>query len=272
MATDNQPEIGKFAVILCGGRGSRMGALTQATPKPLVEVHGKPILWYILHALHKYGFRTIILPLGYQGQMVEAYVREVCRTLGCQVLARDTGEDTSIAGRIKQIADLIPEDEDFFLLNSDTIFDFDIAAMHDLHKKSNALVTLSSVEVTSAWGLITMDGDRLAGFERERKVRRLVSDDHAGQYGLVNSGLAWLNKKALSHVDLDRCGDFESALYPFVIDLGRAAHFQIRGSWFAIDTPKDLHIINLEVEDRHRTGHSARAMRDKLLNGPTSEC
>ncbi len=259
----------KTAVILCGGRGSRMGSLTEVTPKPLVEVHGKPILWYSFWTLYKHGFRNFILPLGYMGAKIKAYMLEISHGLDCNFSCIDTGEDTPIAGRISQIEKYIPDGEDFFLLNSDTIFDFDVEAMLAVHRKTNALVTLSSVEVVSIWGLIIMDGEQLAGFDRQRKVRHLTSDDLPGKHGLVNSGLAWLNKDALSQIDLKTCGDFESTLYQRMIDLNRAAHYQIQGEWFPIDTPKDLRTINLAEEDRHGAGLTAKAVHDKLSNVAT---
>lgn len=257
---------GKWAIILCGGRGSRLGSITDTVPKPLVEVHGKPVLWYTFWTLYNHGFRNFILPLGYKGEVIESYMAEITKGLFCNIICVDTGEDTSIAGRILKIQDCIPQDQDFFLLNSDTIFEFDIDAMLELHQAENALVTLSSVEVISTWGLITIDGDTIRGFDRQRKVRHLVSDTLPGMYGLVNSGLAWLNKRALGYVDLEACGDFESALYTRIIDMGRAAHFPIKGEWFPIDTPKDLRTINLAEEDRHGTGDMAKSVHDKLAN------
>ena len=56
----------KIAVILCGGKGLRMGGLTKRKPKPLLIVHGKPIIWYSLSILLKYKFNKIIFPLGYR--------------------------------------------------------------------------------------------------------------------------------------------------------------------------------------------------------------
>jgi glucose-1-phosphate cytidylyltransferase len=254
----------KTAVILCGGRGSRMGDATEVLPKPLLEVHGKPILWYSFWTLYGHGFRTFILPLGYRGQMIESYIYELADGLDCEIYCVDTGETTPIAQRISQVQDHIPDAGDFFLLNSDTIFEFDIEAMLALHREADALVTLSSVEVVSTWGLIIMDGDRLAGFDRQRKVQHLVSDDLPGKYGLVNSGLAWLNKDALAEIELGNCDDLESTLYQHLIDIGRATHFKIRGDWFPIDTPKDLRVINLAEDDRHGAGHMAKAVHDKL--------
>ena len=59
----------KWAIILCGGRGSRLGAVTHNCPKSLVDVHGKPILWYTLLTLYKHGFRKFILPTGYRARL-----------------------------------------------------------------------------------------------------------------------------------------------------------------------------------------------------------
>lgn len=254
----------KWAVILCGGRGSRMGDLTKKIPKSLVKVHGKPILWYTFFSLYKHGFRNFVLPLGYKGEMIKDYVQFVSRDMGCQILAMDTGEEASIASRMHQISGLLPDNADFLLLNSDTIFDFDIEGMYEVHKDNDALVTLSSVEIVSTWGLILLKDDQLAGFDRERKVHHLISEDSPGMRGLVNSGIAWLNKAALECVDLKTCGDFETSLYQRIIEMKRAAHFQIRGSWFAIDTPKDLQVVNLTVGDRHASGHAVKTVRDRL--------
>ncbi|MDX8378082.1 MAG: NDP-sugar synthase [Mariprofundales bacterium] len=256
---------GKWAVILCGGKGSRMGSLSADIPKPLLLVHGKPILWYTFWTLYKHGFRNFILPLGYKGEIVDNYMRELAHDSGCTILSKYTGIDTDIAQRIEQISDILPDNSDFLLLNSDTIFDFDISSMYALHKKNNSLVTLSSVEVVSSWGLILMQGDKkLTGFDRQRKVHRLISDDFPGTHGLVNSGLAYINKNALKYVDLNDGNDFETNLYQRIIDMKRASHFPLAGLWYPIDTPKDLQIINLKIEERYLSGHAAKTVRDNL--------
>jgi glucose-1-phosphate cytidylyltransferase len=272
MNVDSDKNLGiknaKWAVILCGGQGSRMGSLTCDSPKPLLPVHGKPILWYTFWSLYKHGFRNFVLPLGYKGEMVDEYMRGLARDNGCQIFSRDTGDKASIAERIDKILDLLPTNLDFLLLNSDTIFDFDIEGMYQTHKETNSLVTLSSVEVVSSWGLILVQGETLVGFDRQRKVHKLVSDDLTGVHGLVNSGLAYINKAALAYVDLNDNQDFETSLYQNIINMKRAAHFHLRGSWYPIDTPKDLQTINLtiedRIEDRHASGDKAKAIRDSL--------
>ena len=64
------------AVILVGGRGTRLGALTDDTPKPLLAVGGKPFLAYVVGALARQGFRDIVLLAGYQAAAVQAFARD----------------------------------------------------------------------------------------------------------------------------------------------------------------------------------------------------
>ena len=61
------------AIILCGGRGTRLGALGKKFPKTLLKVHGKPIIWYIIKFLIRNSFNHFILPVGYKGGMIKKY-------------------------------------------------------------------------------------------------------------------------------------------------------------------------------------------------------
>jgi len=243
-----------------------MGALTKHVPKPLIRVQGQPILWYSFLSLYRHGIRNFVLPLGYKGAMIRKYIQKTSRDMACQLHCVETGEDTSIAERLLQVAPILPDGTDFLLLNSDTIFDFDLDAMYETHKRTKALVTLSSVEVVSSWGLILMKDGDVVGFDRERKVYHLVSEHSPGMEGVVNSGLAWLNKAALDLVDLRTCADFETSVYTKAIEIGRVAHFRLEGVWFPIDTPKDLAIVNLATDDRHGSGHLAKAVKEGLLS------
>ena len=240
---------GKWAVMLCGGLGSRMGSLTERIPKPLLLVHGRPIIWYSFWCLHQKGFRNFILPTGYLGHEIKKYIRQMSRNVSCNIHLVDTGLDTSIAGRIKQVCHLIPDDEDFFLLNTDTIFDFDIESMYKHHVAREALVTLSSVEIVSPWGVLTILGDNVIEFDRNRKVQKLISTHEHNGYGVVNSGLAWIKRSALDLLEFDSAVDFETELFGTAIREKKIAHFRLDGIWLPIDTPKDLAAINYPLEN-----------------------
>ena len=123
----------KWAVILCGGRGSRLGQLTDSIPKALVKVHDKAILWYSFLMLYRHGFRHFIFPLGYKGEMIKEFVNREFDRHNCKFYFVDTGEDTPISMRLKKITNIIPESENFFLLNGDTFFEFNLEKMYNLH-------------------------------------------------------------------------------------------------------------------------------------------
>jgi glucose-1-phosphate cytidylyltransferase len=242
---DNQ----KWALMLCGGLGSRMGSLTDETPKPVLVIHERPIIWYSFWSLYKNGFRNFILPLGYLGHQIKEYITEISKDVDCNIHFTDTGIDTSIADRIKQVCHLIPEEESFFLLNTDTVFDFDINSMYQHHINRNALVTVSTVEVTTPWGMLTVVGDEIVDFDKDRKVQRFVSSHLNDGYGVVHSGLAWIKKSALGYIDFENMSDdFETDLFGEAIREQRMAHFSLEGIWVPIDTPKDLAAMNYRLE------------------------
>lgn len=239
----------KRAVVLCGGRGSRLGALTEDLPKPLMRVHEHPLLWYVVLTLKKHGFRKLVFPLGYKGDKIRAFLEREFRELDLVLECHDTGEDASIGARLAQVTSGWSADEDFFLVNGDTFFDFDVLEMYRLHRRRNALLTLSSVEIRSQYGLIVEDKGRVVGFERDQRVSSLALDRDGKRTGFVNAGLVWLRREALEHVELARSKNFEQELYPRLIALGRVAHHRIDGHWFPVDTAKDLSIINGTATD-----------------------
>ena len=235
----------KYALLLCGGTGSRMGDLTKNTPKPLLKVKDKPIIWYAFNKLINSGFSNIILPLGYKGDLIKKYLQS---NFGdkCNLFFEETGEFSPISQRIGLVKHLIPDNESFFILNSDTIFDFDIEKMFNYHIETKSLVTLSTTQIVSPWGIMTIKDDKLISFDRERKVQTLYSS--SGVKGLINSGLAWIDKSALNLIDLFSDIDFETELFKKVILLDKAVYYEIEGLWIPIDTPKDLALVNLNDE------------------------
>ena len=254
---------GKWAVMLCGGPGSRMGSLTESLPKSLLLVHDKPIIWYAVWTLYHKGFRNFILPIGYLGHLIEEYILEISKNIDCSIFCIDTGMDAPIASRINKISHLIPNGENFFLLNTDTLFNFDVESMYEHHITKDALVTLSSVEVISPWGILTVIVDDIVGFDRDRKVQRLMSAQSGDGYGVVNSGLAWINKSALDLVDFECVGDFETDLFGAAIKENRMSHFALDGVWVPIDTPKDLAAINYTLESGD---HSQPQLKELLIS------
>ena len=99
--------IHKTAVILCGGKGTRLGALGKKIPKSLVKIHKNPIIWYIIKILQRNSFNHFILPIGYKGGLIKKYfkINKSFKDLNIEVV--ETGKNTPIAERIYKIKNKI---------------------------------------------------------------------------------------------------------------------------------------------------------------------
>ena len=126
LSISQSPLEGHWVVVLCGGRGSRLGSVTESIPKSLALIHDKPIIWYTFLSLFKDGFRKFVFPLGYRGSMIEEFISKEFYSLDCKIRFIDTGEDTPISQRLHKVSNQIADEDDFFLINGDTFFDFDI--------------------------------------------------------------------------------------------------------------------------------------------------
>ena len=92
----------RTAVILCGGRGTRLGSLSKKMPKSLVKIQNYPILWFILNILKKNNFNHFILPIGYKGEQIKRFIKKKF-PLEKNIQIVNTGINTSIALRILKI-------------------------------------------------------------------------------------------------------------------------------------------------------------------------
>jgi len=163
-------------VILAGGLGTRLMEETEARPKPMVEIGGKPILWHIMKIYEHYGFNDFVLCLGYKSHMIKEYFLNYylynsdvtieldknkvdvhfSNTESFKVTLVDTGLNTNTAGRIKKIKKYV-ENETFMLTYGDGVSDVNINDLLNFHFQSGKLATLTSIQTPGRFGNIEMD-------------------------------------------------------------------------------------------------------------------
>lgn len=163
-------------VILAGGLGTRLMEETEARPKPMVEIGGKPILWHIMKIYESYGFNEFIICLGYKSSYIKDYFSKYflhnsditidlknnnleihnSNIDSFKVTLVDTGLTTNTAGRIKKIKKYL-DGKPFLLTYGDGVSDIDINALIDHHKKSGKLATLTTIQLPGRFGNIEMD-------------------------------------------------------------------------------------------------------------------
>ena len=125
----------RTAIILCGGKGTRLGELGKKLPKTLVKIQGKPILWYILKTLKKNGFNHFILPIGYRGEQIEEFLKHN-QIQGCKIIVVKNWINTSLQKEFIKLK--IFFFHKFLIFFGDAIFDAnldEICKKHTLKKR-----------------------------------------------------------------------------------------------------------------------------------------
>jgi len=232
----------RTAVILCGGKGSRLGLLGKKIPKCLVSINRKPIIWYILKILMKNNFNHIVIPAGYRSQMIKKYLNNNKDFKDLQIEIIETGLDTTIAKRIFLIKKKIIS-KNFLLLNGDAIFDLNINKIFKKHIKNNVNMTLIGCEAQLAFGTVGVEKGKILSFNREITYNAVKVSNRKNFIGYVYSGMNIMSSNILK-VDFKNYINFEKELYPKIIKKYKCKFANPKGFWHSIDNTKDIDILN----------------------------
>lgn len=243
-----QPKV----VILCGGMGTRLREETEFKPKPMVQIGGRPILWHIMKIYSHYGFRDFVLCLGHKGEVIKDYflrhnlmshdftislsnkketIHNSVALEKWSITFADTGPDTNTGGRVKAIRHYV-DGEHFFLTYGDGLADVDIRKLLQYHLARKGLVTLTSVQPASKYGIVEFNAHgRVTSFKEKPKLD-----------GWINGGFF------VCHRDVfDWIGDndvFEQAPLLGLARSGSLVSYPHHGRWECMDTFKDVQHLN----------------------------
>ena len=142
-------------VVLCGGRGSRMGEQTKELPKPLVEIAGKPILQHILEKLDTVGFDQVVLCTGYKSEKIEEHVENRVLKTDTSLVVNNTGENTAMLARIYQSKHLF--NDHVVVCYGDTFIDLDIPQLIQQHIDEQREITIVTGKIKNPFGILSLD-------------------------------------------------------------------------------------------------------------------
>lgn len=237
------------AVILAGGRGTRISEESTLKPKPMVDIGNRPILWHIMKLYSAAGINDFVILLGYKGYVIKEYfanyflhmsnvtfdIEKNAMTVHdhtaepWRVTLLDTGESTMTGGRLRRAARFL-DGEDFCLTYGDGVADVDVRALVQFHRDHRLLATVTAVQPQGRFGALFMDdGDgRVTHFEEKP----------SGDRGWINGGFFVLSPKVLEYIGDDSTIWERAPLEALARDRQLSA-YRHTGFWHAMDTMRD---------------------------------
>lgn len=252
-------EVVKHAIILAGGKGTRLAEQTKKIPKPLVEIGSIPVISHIINHLVHHGVEHIVVAGGYKVDLIKEYFMsdrykyEGSVTItdegvvghkphlpkGLKTLTvADTGQSTGTAQRIKLAAEYFDElDVPFYMTYGDSVSDVDLSEVTDtFYKRKDTILTLTAVQYQERFGILSInpeEGNKITKF-----AEKSMSVDE-----FINGGFMILKPEVLNYIH-EGDDDFSKDSLPRMqAEAHISAHLH-RGFWAAMDTQRDYEELN----------------------------
>jgi len=198
------------AVIIAGGKGTRLRPITSNIPKPCVNIINEPMLGHLIKILKDNGFEEIIITVGYLGDMIEKLIGDGSN-YGVKLSYFYEELPLGTAGAIRLLKDKL--DDTFLIISSDILFDVDLKDMLKFHKekKSVATLALTVTDIPVAYGIVvTESDDRIVKFLEKPTWGEVFSDK-------INAGIYLLEPKVIDFIPEKSKFDFSKGLFPLLL-------------------------------------------------------
>lgn len=227
------------AVILAGGKGTRLQPFTAVFPKPLVPLGDKPILEIVIKQLSSFGVDRVVLSVGHLAHLIRAYFSE--GTVGGCALS--WFKEEAPLGTAGSLASLESLDDDFLVVNGDILTDLDFGALMASHRRSGADASLARFQKVHQVTLGVVETDAqgfLTSYVEKPQLEYSVS---MGAYAINRSTVTrWLKRGERT--------DLPDLMKRVIAAGGRVNTFAHKGLWLDIGRPEDYAEAQLLVERR----------------------
>jgi mannose-1-phosphate guanylyltransferase/phosphomannomutase len=227
------------AIVLAGGKGTRLAPLTTLVPKPMLTVAGYPMLDYVTSQLYYYGIKNIVYAVAYKKEQIQA------RADGYKgITARYSCDDIPLgtAGSVKKAIDML--DDTFVVISGDCLNDINLSAMLKKHKASGAQVTMAVVEreETTKYGVVQID--------KNDRITSIIEKPQTNDFGnIINAGVYIVNKRIFSNTS-DGMLDFAKDVFPVLVQNNQIGAYFHKGLWTDIGAIDDYYLANFYMKER----------------------
>ncbi len=226
------------AVILAGGKGTRLRPLTYSIPKPLLPIGRKPILEIIIERLREHNVEEVILTVEYKAELIRSYFRDG-NGLGVRILYHQENRFSGTAGPVKQVEHML-DGEPFITMNGDLLTDLNFTKMYQTHLDQSSELTIATAghTVTLPYGVIDTQDDKIVSI-REKPTLEF----------LINAGIYILSPSTLGSIPEDGTYDMPDLIQTLVDQKRKVGTYFIDGEWQDLGTMESYEKVNLENND-----------------------
>ncbi|MEZ4908847.1 MAG: HAD-IIIA family hydrolase [Saprospiraceae bacterium] len=215
------------AIILAGGKGTRLQSIVEDMPKPMAQVNGIPFLNYIMDNLISHGIKHIVLSVGYKYEKIIEYYQNEYK--GIKISYAIEKEPLGTGGAIKFASEYISE-EKFWVINGDTYVDIDFEKFYIKNFQNDISLGLVKMENFDRYGVVLTKNEKISGFNEKKHT---VS-------GLINSGIYLISKKLIDNYFPDSpVFSFEKEVLEVFFDKINIGFFETSGLFIDIGIPED---------------------------------
>jgi len=214
------------ALILAGGKGTRLRPLTYKIPKGLIDIQGKTITEWLFDLLKNYGIRDVILSVGYLADKMRDHFTDGSKFgMNIEYVEENPNKPLGTAGPLRLAQPLL--NDSFIMSNGDELKCINIPRMFRLHKRKKALATiaLTSVNDPSQYGVARLDGSRILEFVEKPKKEEAPSN-------FINSGFYILEPEIIEMIPKGKFCMIEKEIFPKLAREGKLRGFPFSGQWF----------------------------------------
>lgn len=224
------------AIILAGGKGKRFHPYSLVLPKPLIPIKDKPIMEIIIRQLAKFGIMDVTVSTGYLSELIEAYFGDGAK-FGVHISY--SKEETPL-GTIGPLTLLKNLEEDFLVLNGDTLTDINLSDLFIYHMKTRSLLTIASYRkpVKIDLGVLRFDGaNRLTEYIEKPELEYLVS-----------MGIYVVNRSAIARVEANTYFDFPSLVHLLLSGGDKISVYDFHGIWHDLGSINNYEVATQDVD------------------------
>jgi NDP-sugar pyrophosphorylase family protein len=219
-----------WAVIMAGGKGSRLGGITQHVPKPMLPVAGRPILERLVLHLVGFGFRRIYLSVNYMAHVIEEHFGAGER-FGCEIRYLREEKPLGTGGSLSLLPE-IPTDS-LLVLNGDLVTQADIGALLRFHEYGGYQCTVAVRQYCHAvpFGCLRVEDGMIVEIEEKPLITRLI-----------NAGMYVMEPAALSLIPINQEFPITELLGRLLQEAQPVGAFELMGDWIDVGLPEQLKV------------------------------